>query len=117
GIRGMDLAYELLEKYDAVILIDAVRRGAAPGTVFVLEPEASEGDGSPVNAHGLHPAAVLQLVKSLGGEVKGLRLVGCEPQTLGSDEEMAMGLSPAVQAAVEPAMEAVESLVAELLHA
>ncbi|MGI8332335.1 hydrogenase maturation protease [Actinomadura scrupuli] len=38
GIRGLHLAYELLDGYDALILVDAVDRGGPPGTVYVIEP-------------------------------------------------------------------------------
>jgi hydrogenase maturation protease len=114
GIRGLDLAYELLEPYDAVILVDAVRRGDAPGTVTVLQPEEPADDGALPDPHGISPSAVLRLAKSLGGRVPGLRLVGCEPAVLGSEEELVRGLSPAVEAAVEPAIEAVISLLSGL---
>ena len=39
GIRGLDLAYALLDDYDAVLLVDAVPRGGPPGTLYVLEPD------------------------------------------------------------------------------
>jgi hydrogenase maturation protease len=44
GIRGVHLAYELLEGYEAAILVDAAPRGEAPGTVYVIEPDL---DGEP----------------------------------------------------------------------
>ena len=38
--RG-DLAYELVDGgYETAILVDAVARGGAPGTVYVIEPDA-----------------------------------------------------------------------------
>ncbi len=115
GIRGYDLTYALLESWDAVVLVDAVRRGAAPGTLFLLEPEAGRGPTEPVlDAHGMDPERVLSAVAALGGELKCLRVVGCEPQEAGSEEEMAVGLSPPVAAAVERAVELVESVVREL---
>ncbi len=43
GIRGMDLAYELQEDYDAAVLVDAVPRGGEPGTLYVIEPELDAG--------------------------------------------------------------------------
>ncbi|MGH9295403.1 MAG: hydrogenase maturation protease, partial [Acidimicrobiales bacterium] len=39
GIRGVHLAYELLEGYDALVLVDAVDMGEPPGTLAVIEPE------------------------------------------------------------------------------
>ena len=48
GIRGFDLAYALLDAYDLVILVDACPRGGAPGTVYVIEPDAIEASGHAV---------------------------------------------------------------------
>jgi hydrogenase maturation protease len=62
----------------------------------------------------MDPERVLSAVAALGGELKCLRVVGCEPQEAGSEEEMAVGLSPPVAAAVERAVELVESVVREL---
>ena len=44
GIRGVHLAYELLDGYDALVLVDAVPMGEPPGTVAVIEPD---GDALP----------------------------------------------------------------------
>lgn len=46
GIRGLDLAWAIGDGYDGVVLVDALPRGAAPGTVSVLEvtPETDPGD-------------------------------------------------------------------------
>ncbi len=47
GIRGIDLAYALMETFDQVILIDAVPRGGAPGTLYVIEPDAPDPTRKP----------------------------------------------------------------------
>jgi hydrogenase maturation protease len=39
GIRSFDLAYALMDGYDATLLIDALPRGQPPGTLYVLEPD------------------------------------------------------------------------------
>ena len=44
GIRGVHLAYELLDGYDALVLVDAVPMGEPPGTVAILEPELGESE-------------------------------------------------------------------------
>ena len=41
GIRGVHLAYQLMEGYDLLILVDAVPRDQPPGTLFVIEPETA----------------------------------------------------------------------------
>ncbi len=70
GIRGLDLAYALLDGYEMVILVDAAPRGGRPGTLYVLEVplgDAAEGDGVLVETHDLDPAKVLRLAASMGG--------------------------------------------------
>ncbi|MEA2324360.1 MAG: hydrogenase maturation protease, partial [Solirubrobacteraceae bacterium] len=64
GIRGMDLAYALHDGWDAVLLLDAVPRGQAPGTLYVIEPEPPEEPGVP-DAHGMDPVSVLALARML----------------------------------------------------
>src|SRR5438270_10145755 len=39
GIRGMDLAYTLLDDYDTLVLVDTVSRGGTPGTLYLIEPD------------------------------------------------------------------------------
>jgi hydrogenase maturation protease len=61
GIRGLHLAYDLLEPWDALILVDAVPDRGGVGTVAVIEispVEIGAGDlGEPaVDAHGMDPA-------------------------------------------------------------
>jgi hydrogenase maturation protease len=117
GIRGLDLTYALLDGYESVVLVDAAPRGGSPGTLYILElpRDESPGDAAAVGGHDLGPAKVLRLAAAMGGQVGRLFLVGCEPAAAGADE-MAMGLSEAVRAAVEEAVPLVESLVARLLR-
>ncbi len=110
GIRGLHLAYELLDDYATAILVDAAPRGGAPGTLYVIEPEPfSGGAGAPLDAHGFDPVAVLAMVTALGGQVGRVLVVGCEPATV----EEGIGLSPPVAAAVDEAVRVVRDLVAE----
>ncbi len=60
GIRGIHLAYELLDGYDALILVDAVPMGEAPGTLALIEPDtpAVPGDDDAetvLDAHSMSP--------------------------------------------------------------
>ena len=64
GIRGFDLAYALLDPWEMVILVDALPRGGAPGTLYTLEPDLSTmGDPASsdmaINPHGMDPVRVL----------------------------------------------------------
>jgi hydrogenase maturation protease len=117
GIRGVDFAYALLDGYGAAILVDTMRRGHPPGTLYVIEPEApaiADPRYLQLDTHGMDPARVLGFVRAMGAEPGRLRVVGCEPLTFGDDDEPAMGLSAEVRAALEPAVAIVERLVREL---
>jgi hydrogenase maturation protease len=118
GIRGLDLAYALMDDYDTVILVDATPQGDVPGTVYQMElrlEDAGEA-AAVVDAHSLHPLNVLRLVRSFGGSTGRLLLVGCEPADLGEDADGRMGLSEPAQAGVEQALRVIDALVAEFLH-
>lgn len=113
GIRGYDLAYALMEDWELVILVDAVQRGGVPGTVYVIEPEPGAMDAAPaVDPHTMNPAAVLQMVSALGGSVRRMIVVGCEPATIDADEEGGMELSAPVRAAVDEAVSVIQKLIA-----
>ncbi len=119
GIRGLDLAYTLLDGYQTVILVDAVPRGSSPGSVYVIEPDRATVEpngaagGVPMEAHRMDPQRVLQLVATLGGTVGRLLVVGCEPTPCREDEEFHDGLSDAVQAAVPVAVSEILRLIEE----
>jgi hydrogenase maturation protease len=118
GIRGFDLAYALLDGSDVTILVDACPRGDKPGSLYVIEPElnalnAPESEQAAVDAHSMNPMNVIRMANSMGGELKRILLVGCEPATLGPEEGQ-MGLSEPVAAAVEEAAKLVESLVEKI---
>ena len=113
GIRGFDLAYALMDdKNDFSILVDALPRGGKPGTLYTIEPEVelTSPEDANVETHGMNPMKVFQLIHAMGGQVKRVLIVGCEPQTLGPEEGL-MGLSEPVESAVDEAVELIESLV------
>jgi hydrogenase maturation protease len=119
GIRGLDLTYALLDPYEAVVLVDAAPRGERPGTLYVLEPDAGGAPGPGANGlllqtHGMDPVRVLRLAAAQGSPVRRILLVGCEPGPV-DEEEMELGMSDPVRAAVDEAVVLVESLVARLL--
>ncbi len=111
GIRGYDLALALLEPHDLVVLVDAVRRGGRPGTVYVMEIDGAPEGAADFAGHGMDPAQVLRNVRAMGGSPGRVLLVACEPESFGDPESGRMGLSASVEAAVEEAMGRVESLV------
>lgn len=116
GIRGMDLAYALLDDYDLVVFVDATPRGREPGTVYLIEPEVEEAGEVSLDTHGMDPVRVIHLSRALGARSTRTLVVGCEPQTVLSGEDyddMLMELSEPVRRAVDEAAKLIESLVEE----
>jgi hydrogenase maturation protease len=120
GIRGFDLTMALLEEFDLVILVDAAPRGGPPGTLYVIEPDPAEhvqlaADQPLLDPHSLDPVKVLRMVKTMGAGPRRVLVVGCEPESVGSDLDwdVTPGLSEPVQQAVDKAVELVESLISE----
>src|SRR5579884_4054615 len=103
GTGGLDLAYEVMRGYDALVILDVSRQGGDPGTLYLMEPDESsiEGgieDGAMINPHGMDPETVLRFVKSIGAWPGRVVVIACEPASV---EEMGWGLSDEVQGAVE----------------
>jgi len=126
GIRGIDLAYTLLDDYDTLVLVDAVSRGGPPGTLYLIEPDLAgidpekgvEAGRAAMDAHSMDPVRVLAFARALGARPIHTLLVGCEPAVFSESEdyaEMQMGLSELVQAAIDEAVMMIDSLVEELL--
>ncbi|MGH2839574.1 MAG: hydrogenase maturation protease [Solirubrobacteraceae bacterium] len=107
GIGGVALLQELMAGCDGLVLIDAVDRGAPPGTVFVLEPEVGEGVHVP-DVHLANPDRVLSMAKTMGVLPDRVRIIGCQPEDV---DELCLGLSPVVQRALPDAVRKVEETV------
>jgi len=116
GIRGMDLAYALLEGYEAAVLLDATPRGRRPGTLYVIEPELDDGEVG-IDTHGMDPVKVLATARGLAdGPLPRVLVVGCEPQTRmsGDEDEIVAALSEPVRAALDEGCRLVISVLDEL---
>jgi hydrogenase maturation protease len=116
GTSGLDLAYEVMRGYDAMILVDATRQGDVPGTLYVMEPAQSEfapsiDDGEAIDPHHMDPQTVLRFVSATGGWPGKVVVVGCEP---GEVDEPGLGLTPPVARAVGGAMDLVRQTAAAL---
>jgi hydrogenase maturation protease len=112
GIRGLHLAYELLNGYDRAIIVDAVPRGDVPGTLYVIEPDTAVLPATP-DAHSMQLGNVFAYLRTLGGEPPALTIVGCEPENV----EPGMGLSDVVARSVDGAAALVRRLLTQQLAA
>lgn len=111
GIRGLHLAYDLLDGWDALVLVDAVPDRGRPGEVQVFEADPLASDApTGFDAHRMDPAAVFASLRALGGTAPRTIVVGCQAATV----EDRIGLSEPVEAAIADAVRAVRDVVAAL---
>jgi hydrogenase maturation protease len=112
GIGGLHLAYDLLDDWDALVIVDAVPDQGSPGRLHVFEADHEISPGTAVlDAHSMDPAAVFASLAALGGTPPYTVVVGCEVDTV----EEHMGLSAAVAAAIDGAVENLTEMVSSLL--
>jgi hydrogenase maturation protease len=116
GTGGLDLAYEVMRGYDALVIVDVSQQGGEPGTLYVMEPdeESVDGniaDGEAINPHGMDPKTVLRFVKSIGAWPGRVVVVACEPADV---SDLGFGLSEQVQGALDRAVELVVETVDDL---
>lgn len=118
GIGGIGLVQELMNGYDALVVVDAVEKGAKAGTLFVLEPlghlaEISDENlhESMVDMHYADPSKVLLMAKALNVCPPKVFIVGCQPEYV---DDAVEGLRPPVERAVPHAVEQVLILIDEL---
>ncbi len=107
GTGGIALLQELMAGCSGLILIDAVERGALPGTLFYIEPEIEHAVHVP-DVHLANPARVLSMAKTIGVLPERVVIIGCQPA---DTEELCQGLSPPVQRALAIAVQRIEETV------
>ena len=109
GIRGMHLAYDLLDGYDALVIVDAVPRGGDPGEISVLEvgPDDLGAEATSTRTAWTRSRSSPRS-SSLGGTLPPTYVVGCRPATTRATASVS---ATPVAAAVPLAVEAVDRLL------
>ncbi len=104
GIGGIAMLHELFAGCRRLVIVDAVQRGGAPGTVYVLSPRLgpSPGHDALVDAHFTEPYAALTLARALGVLPAEIHVVGIE---VAETDDLSLDLTPAVLRAVPIAAE------------
>lgn len=119
GIRALDLGYALQDGYATAILVDTVQRNGPPGSLYVIEPDSeparNDADMQQLSPHDMSPDSVLRLTRMMEGAGQ-IVLLGCEPESFGDEleGEGRMGLSEPVAAAVDKAVELIQSWVTQM---
>lgn len=116
GIGGISLVQELFDGYDVLLIVDAVERKSAPGTLYLLEqqvPDLAQWSDEQrqeflADMHMATPSRTLILARALGILPPSVYLFGCQPT---SYDDLVIGLSPPVEQAVE---RSIERLLSEL---
>jgi hydrogenase maturation protease len=108
GTAGLRLAQELLSPYDHLIVVDAMTRGGAPGSLYMLRVE-DVAPATYVDLHAAIPSRALAIAKALGGLPADVHLIGCEPLDV---DELGAPLSLAVRDAIDPAVQQIRALLA-----
>jgi hydrogenase maturation protease len=116
GIAGIGLVQQLLDGFDALIILDALDRGAAPGTVFVLEPDpvlqgGTRGPSESIDLHQADPEGVLRLAAALRVLPPRVWIVGCQAAEC---DELGAGLTESVRRAVPTAVRRVYDILSSL---
>ena len=120
GIGGIHLVHELMAGYDALVVVDAVDRDRAPGTVMVIDAEVIDVGELPVeerhdllaDMHLATPERALMVAKAAGVLPERTIIVGCQPAEV---DTLGIGLTSAVNDAVARAVAEVERCVRELV--
>ena len=110
GIAGLTLVQELFDGYDGLVVLDAVDRGAEPGTLFELEPtipdvQALDSDQQFdffADMHYAEPGRAMALAQALGALPRSVVVVGCQIGT--DEEEYGLGFTAAVDAVLNRAV-------------
>jgi hydrogenase maturation protease len=116
GTGGFTLVRELLDGYEALVIVDAVDRGGPPGTVYLLQPtvpavdaiDGAERRRLAADMHNAVPDRALLLARAAGVLPARVWIVGCQPD---ETEEFSTDLSAPVGAAVIRALNAIRSIV------
>ena len=120
GIAGIGLVQELIDGYEALIVVDAADRGERPGAVILLEAEVpnreelTEESRQEVLAdtHLTVPSQALTLARALDILPPTVYILGCQP----GEMELGMGLSEPVERGVAEAVERLRELTARLVR-
>ncbi|MFE9955142.1 hydrogenase maturation protease [Micromonospora sp. NPDC005299] len=125
GIRGMHLAYDLLDgHHDVLVMVDALPLNETPGTLAVIQVDLDDPGWTlgPADAlaapaadgHGMDPESVLRLLRSLGGTVDRVLVVGCQPALMDERMELSAPVAEALDEAARMVVGVVEEEAARL---
>jgi hydrogenase maturation protease len=112
GVRGIDLTYALLARYQCVVLVDGMHGGPC-GTLYVIEPDGWSSEQAAalpwIDANDFSSDDVLRLAEALGGRVDQVLPLAHLPRTMRRDPASTR-LSGPVAKVVDEAIDVIGSL-------
>lgn len=116
GSAGIHLVQQLFDKYDVLILLDIVKWGGPAGTIHFKEVEVKDIAQLPpdekneflADMHYINPLKALMMAKALHVLPKQVIFAGCESK---EHEEIGIGVSAAVEAALPVAFKRIKDWV------
>lgn len=121
GSAGIHLVQQLFDKYDVLILLDIVKWGGAAGTIHFKEVEVKDIAHLPTDEknefladmHYINPLKALMMAKAINVLPKQVLFLGCESE---EHEEIGIGVSIAVEAAMPIAFKKVTQWIENILQ-
>ena len=119
-IGGIRMVQELMDGYEALVVVDATDRGEEPGTVYLLEVEVpgpdelTEEDRQDflADTHLAVPSKALGLARALEVLPPRVYILGCQPEEC----NLGMGLSEPVERGATEATRRLQKLCATLVR-
>ena len=116
GSAGIHLVQQLFDGYDILVLLDIVKWGGAAGTIHFKEIEVKDISTMPADEknefladmHYINPLKALMMAKALHVLPKQVIFLGCESE---EHEEIGIGVSAAVQAAMPDAFKKIKEWI------
>ena len=118
GIAGIGLVQELMDGYEALVIVDATDRGEEPGTLYLLEVEVPDPEEFTeesrqeflADTHLTVPSKALTLARALKILPPKVYILGCQPK----EHELGMDLSEPVERGVAEAIQRLRELTSRL---
>ena len=110
GTFTQDLFY-VFEKYDYILVLDVIRAGKEPGTIYrVEEKDLVENEKQALSLHDIDLLDSLRMASLLGNR-PGLTVIGIEPEKIDWGTEMTATLQDRLDTFVKKAQTEIKEIV------
>ncbi len=107
GTAALDVL-QMLDDIDRLIIVDAVKGGGSPGSIYRFTPQQiEEASSGKISLHQMSLLEALKASEMLGTHLPEVTIVGIEPKTI----QPGTNLSIEVAAAIPKAIKTIISLV------